>query len=145
MANYTFDKLERYLKQKAQDMEKGTARALFELSSDIVERTPVDEGFAKGSWTAGINKTSIAFNSSNGVPTPQIKAESNKFKLGDSFYLLSNLVYMPVLEFGRYGTGAGATSKTTRDGFSTQAPNGMVRTAIDNFQQNLEEAIKNEQ
>lgn len=129
MANYTFDKLEQYLKQKAEDMETGTARALFELSSDIVNRTPVDEGFAKGSWTAGINKTSLAFNSSNGVPTAQIKAESKKFKLGDSFYLLSNLVYMPRLEYG----------------YSNQAPNGMVRRAIDDFQKNLDEAIKNEQ
>lgn len=129
MANYTWDKLEQYLKQKGEAMERGTANALFELSSDIVERTPVDEGFAKGSWTAGINKTSLAFNDSNGIPTPQIKAESKRFKLGDTFYLLSNLVYMPKLEYGS----------------SQQAPQGMVRRAIDNFQSNLDEAIKNEQ
>lgn len=149
MANYDFSKLGKYLEDKGRDMEQGVANALFELSSDIINRTPVDEGAARSSWAADINKMSASYSDKgdkSGKRTiNRTRAKTKRFKLGDTFYLFSNLVYMPKLEFGGYGTGAGATSKTTRDGFSIQAPHGMVRKSIDNFGKNLDKAIKDEQ
>jgi hypothetical protein len=149
MANFDWSKLGAYLEDKGRDMEQGVGTALFELSSDIINRTPVDEGGARGSWTPDINQMSSS--SSNTVDKSgkrtinSARAKTKKFKLGDTFYLFSNLVYMPKLEFGGYSQGAGATSKTTRDGFSIQAPHGMVRKSIDNFGKNLDKAIKDEQ
>jgi hypothetical protein len=149
MANFDWSKLGAYLEDKGRDMEKGVGTALFETSADGINRTPVDEGGARGSWTADINQMSS--NSSEDIDKTGQKAISRtraklkEFRLGDTFYLYSNLVYMPKLEFGGYSQGSDATSKTTRDGFSIQAPHGMLRIAIDNFGKNLNKAIKDEQ
>lgn len=149
MANYSWDKLQKYMEGKKDSMEKVVYQSMVSVSTDIILNTPVDEGFARNSWTMGINTTSVNYSTVRGpvgtAAINRVKGEMKKFKLGDEIYLLSNLVYMPVLEFGQYGTGAGATYRSTRDGFSVQAPNGMVRVAINRFQAGLDEAIKNEQ
>jgi hypothetical protein len=133
MANYTFDKLEQYMKDKTRSMERVLFESLTDINTSITDTTPVDKGFAKGSWTTSINKMEAVTNTepdrSGAASIARTKAEMNKFKLGDTVYHLSNLVYMPRLEYG----------------YSKQAPSGMVRRAIDNFQQNLDEAIKNGQ
>lgn len=132
-------------KQK-QTIRQLAGRTAFLVASDVIERTPVDQGVAKGSWTPSINKTPTDFSntvSKSGIQaTTRAGTVANKLQIGDTFYLLSNLVYMPVLEYGGYGTGSGATNKTTRDGYSVQAPHGMVRIAIDNINKSLREAIK---
>lgn len=123
------------------------ARSLFiEVGTDVIERTPVDQGTAKGSWTFSADNPSPQFNvvpdKSGQKAINALSAGVRGTQSGGTMYLLSNLVYMPVLEYGGYGTGSGATNKTTRDGYSVQAPQGMVRIAIDNINKSLKEAIK---
>jgi len=137
------------MEKKQRSLRQVAFQVFYELSSDIIMRTPVDTGYARGSWAAGINKTSLNW---SGAPDRggrstlgKVSSSTKSFQLGDTLYLGSNLEYMSVLEYGQYGTGAYATSKTTRDGFSVQSPYGMVRVAIDNFGKNLEKAIKDEQ
>lgn len=132
-------------KQK-RNIEQVIRSVAFEVSSSVIETTPVDKGTAKGSWTPSLNKVPSTFSetkSKSGIQaTARAGTVANRLQVGDTFYLLSNLVYMPVLEYGGYGTGSGATNKTTRDGYSVQAPHGMVRIAIDNINKSLKEAIK---
>lgn len=102
----------------------------FEVASDVIERTPVDQGVAKGSWTPSLNKAPSSFSetkSKSGIQaTTRAGTVANKLQIGGTFYLLSNLVYMPPLEYG----------------WSMQAPSGMVRIAIDNINKSLAKALK---
>ncbi len=149
MATFDITKLAKYMADKQKSLDRVVFQAIYELSGDIIQRTPVMEGFARGSWTIGINKEPISYNNeedTNGQSTiRKMGADLKRFRMGDTVYFGSNLEYMSVLEFGQYGTGSGATSKTTRDGYSLQAPNGMVRVSIDNMQRNVDRAVKDEQ
>lgn len=102
--------------------------SLFKLSRSVVFMTPVDEGRAQGNWFASID----SFNSSmiSDKTSPQLSQIENITDdvAGSTFYLINNLPYIGRLEF---------------DGHSTQAPNGMVRVSIENFQQMLNETIEN--
>lgn len=79
-------------------------------SDKVTERTPVDTGKAKGSWMGGIN--SPARNS------PGYLAVIGRLKLGDTFFLTNNQPYIRRLEYG----------------WSMQAPAGMVRITVAEFQ-----------
>lgn len=107
--------------------ETGRAIAL-ELFGSVVKDTPVDTGRARGNWQASIGApvTTQGFDD-EGAAVAKIKTQVAQFKMGSVIFLTNNLPYAGVLEFGLYGTGAGATNKTTRDGYSIQAPYGMVR------------------
>lgn len=98
--------------EKAAEMIfKGTALDLF---GRIVARTPVDTGRLRGNWYAELNKPSDLIDaSSQGYEAMVMKA-----KIGDSIYFVNNLPY----------------AKTIEDGSSTQAPSGMVKVTITEFQ-----------
>ena len=126
--------------QKTQDVFRQVA---FELSVDVINRTPVDMGGAKGSWTPSINTVSNSSGQKGDLTGSKaigsVRNKVKNLKNGNTFFLISNLEYIGVLEYGGY-TSQG--EKTTSDGYSTQAPNGMVRIAADNFQKQLDEAVK---
>jgi hypothetical protein len=122
--------------------ETGRAIAL-DLFGSIQEDTPADTGRARGSWQTTIGSPA------NGDPKrefsqaqSELKQRVAQFKMGSVIYLTSNLVYIGKLEFGTYGTGPGATSKTTRDGFSIQAPYGMVRKNAARIQSIVSKAVR---
>lgn len=109
-----------------------TGRAIsLELFSSVVKDTPVDTGRARGNWQASIGAAieTQSFRDEAGAIS-QIGAEVAQFGIGSVIFLTNNLPYAAALEFGLYGTGAGATNKTTRDGYSIQAPYGMVRKNV---------------
>lgn len=116
---------------------KDIARGIFiNAVESVIAKTPVDEGFARGSWVVSVNSPSGSSPnrydlSDDGENTADFeKAKVANVQAGDTMFLVSNLPYMTTLEYGTYGRGAGATSLTTRDGYSIQAPNGMVRLTV---------------
>ena len=60
----------------------------------------------------------------------KLDSVKSQFKNGDTLFLVSNAPYMEKLEYGGYSQGPNSTDKTTSNGYSTQAPNGMVRLAV---------------
>jgi hypothetical protein len=114
--------------------ETGRAIALG-LFSSVIKDTPVDTGRAKGSWQTTIGSPANGdLDRKESAATSELGNRVAQFKMGSVIYLTSNLVYIGRLEFGTYGTGVGATSKTTRDGFSIQAPYGMARKNVARIQ-----------
>ena len=75
--------------------------------------TPVDTGYARGSWYPAINGVPVE---TGVVPdsTSRARRVFETGKAGDSFELWTNTVYMPSLEYGS----------------SKQAPRGMVRLTM---------------
>lgn len=120
-----------FAKQTNQDIGSATLTAVKELQRDIILKTPVDTGAARGSWTVSIGALPRRYNSENDKTGQSTIAKNltrlTKLKSGESVYLASNKVYMPLLEYG----------------WSKQSPAGMVRIAIRKWQRYMKNAVRN--
>ncbi len=114
-----------------------TASSLISLSTSIIIRTPVDTGRARANWFAAVDVPKDGTTKSTTVNFAGIR-DTIDSSIGSTFYLTNNLDYIRNLEFGEY---AGGGPKTTASGFSKQAPAGMVRVSIENFQKSIDNAI----
>lgn len=98
-------------KQKILRTFRGTALSMF---GRVVTRTPVDTGRARGNWQSSINRPLETIDpSTEGYATTVAQAQ-----LGDSIFFINNLPYIKKLE----------------DGSSDQAPAGMVKVTVAEFQ-----------
>ena len=99
--------------------------ALYQISSEIIRRTPVDTGRARGNWFAEIGKAHNGTTESKTANFSDVESKSIN-SIGDIFFFTNNLPYIKSLEF---------------EGHSKQAPAGMVRVSIENFNKHLDNAI----
>lgn len=111
-------------------------RTALELQAEMIERTPVDTGRAKGNWVASVgamtgetssreDKTPLGRHDSAGA----IKEAAGRLKAwtpGQTIWLVNNLVYARKLELGH----------------SKQAPHGMVRLAVQNYAEAVRKATE---
>ena len=135
--------------QFAQLVEK---RALYvqravatDLFSKIVIRTPHDTGALRANWRPSVNKPNKSKTrklDKDGSET--IKGIQEKFAKarGDAFILTNNLVYAPVVEYGLYPSRGGGETQKTINGFSKQAPQGMMRVTLLEFQAAINKRLR---
>ncbi len=92
-----------------------------EIFSRVVRKTPVDTGRARGAWVVSTGRSSDEIPQRvdrNGTVTIATGAANMERAKGDEpIFISNNLVYINGLEYGK----------------SRQAPNGMVRTTIAEF------------
>jgi len=93
-----------------------------ELSSKIILKTPVDTGTARTSWIPTLGYYSNNTTERSSLNEVQQVAFND---LNKTFYLINNLPYIKRLEYG----------------WSKQAPQGMVRLSIAEFQQVTRDAV----
>lgn len=101
-----------------------------DLWSSITRRTPVDTGRARANWflTVGAPSTEVAHLDAKGpgsVPEPPMPDVSG-IDGTQSVFIINNLPYIEALE----------------NGHSKQAPNGMVRLAIQAAELRMRNALK---
>lgn len=111
-----------------------TRRAALGIFSNVIEKSPVDTGRFKGNWQCAISavpagETNTPDKSPLGdVGTVAIvRADQTMldFKLGDVIYFVNNLNYSLSLEYGH----------------SKQAPSGMVRLSIGEWNTAVAKAV----
>lgn len=85
----------------------------------VQSKTPVDSGQLRRSWTVSVGEAPSVFNGSNEV--------INNAKFGNTLYIATDKPYALTLEYGLYPKPGG---RKTNDGFSIQAPKGMVRITV---------------
>jgi hypothetical protein len=110
-----------------------TMRAIaLDVFESIIDDTPVDKGTARGNWQTSIGspKTGVIARTGGSGAIAELKSVLPSFGIDNTIYLTNNLPYINKLEYGGYGRGPGATNKTTRDGYSVNAPYGMVRKNV---------------
>lgn len=139
MAHWTMD-LNKYVKKtKTQISEVRTAYA-YALYSSIVRKTPVDTGRARANWniSAGSPDTSTTENTRK---TPQPKSRMPEVHGDESIYISNNLPYIETLEYGGYPKDVkkgtynkknGTYEVRSVNGYSKQAPEGMVGVTLAN-------------
>ncbi|HDR1268614.1 TPA: HK97 gp10 family phage protein [Pasteurella multocida] len=94
-----------------------------ETYEKVKQKTPVDTGQLRASWTVSVNGMPQNYNG-------DISA-LNTAKFGDTIIIATDKPYAPVIEYGLYPKPGGIK---TENGFSTQAPQGMVRITVQEMQ-----------
>ena len=102
-----------------EEVFKGTVIGLF---NKVVSRTPVKTGRLRKSWQPTINSPSVSLKKANG---DAIITKVSQAKLGDSIFLVNNLPYAQKIEAGS----------------SKQAPAGMVRVTVAEYQKIINENV----
>lgn len=108
------------------------SKVAFDAHSGIIKRTPVDTGRAAASWGMTTNAPDNSNIQPEGTyPDPSVSAASlidvsNLDPEYPTYWIWNNLPYIQVLEFGLF---PGSGPKTI-NGYSTQAPSGMVRVTL---------------
>jgi hypothetical protein len=105
-------------------------KVALDMFSRVVIKTAVDEGRARGSWQCAIGSIpsgQVNYLDKTGAETiARINAAVAPAKGGDVIYLVSNLSYIWPLEMGH----------------SKQAPNGMVRLTVLEWNQAVDRAAQ---
>tara|TARA_R110000787_G_scaffold42303_2_gene103989 strand:+ start:3651 stop:4118 length:468 start_codon:yes stop_codon:yes gene_type:complete len=122
-----------------------------ELLRGVVMNTPSDTGRARGNWqisTGAPITTTLGSKDKNGGGTvSKGQKKINEAKPYGIIWLTNNLSYISVLEFGEFIPTDPGPSKDkrkgrkgeilVRDGYSVQAPRGMVRLTLERITQSL--------
>lgn len=118
------------------NMDTVVQEATVGISAELVGRTPIDTTALRANWqfTEGEPGTEADYThtdeSPGGSATSQALAEQiREVPAGGITYVVNNLHYMLMIEYGLYSDRAGGARRSgkTINGFSTQAPAG-VRT-----------------
>lgn len=108
---------------------------------DVIKSTPVDEGRARGGWQVTQGSPASSSDSASKTKGPAfVLSKTNNEMFGKKWFLTNNLPYILKLEFGGYGTKNPVD--VTPQGFSKQAPAGMVRINTVKFPIQLAKAFK---
>lgn len=124
---FTLD-LARIVEKNKSRIDTVVRKVTLDVFGAVILKTPVDTGRARMNWIASAEKYST--NSTEGVDPSGSKAIGNvtaivnQSKVGGIVYLVNNLPYAHRLEYG----------------YSQQAPNGMVRLSVAEFEQWLKKA-----
>lgn len=123
MSNEQFKRdLDRILAKTSEKAEAVIQRVALDLFSSMVERSPVDTGRFRGNWQVGIgainDNTTSAEDKSGASSTARGQRVIQSFKVGGTVFLTNSLPYARRLEFG----------------YSNQAPQGMVRLTVTEYQ-----------
>lgn len=97
-------------------------KVALEAFAKVQAKSPVDTGALRRSWTVSVSALPTNFNGSN--------EDIAKAKFGDVIYIATNLPYAPALEYGLYPNPPKNPSGKTKNGYSIQAPQGMVRITV---------------
>lgn len=116
----------RFVNNVPQRADQVMRKIAIDLTEEVRARTPVDTGQLRASWTSSIDAPPTSY---NGADTSQ------SVKFGQTWYLATDKPYAPKLEYGLYPQPGGAK---TQNGFSIQAPQGMVRISVKRTQEWLE-------
>lgn len=129
-------------------------RTVMELATGIVNDTPVDTGLLRANWqfsASGIPATSNITPDPSGVNTlAEIQSGVRTLKAGGVCYLVNNLVYAYIVEYGLFPNPGQAhydarlkakVVKTTPEGYSLKAPEGMVRRNIQKLEARMDAVV----
>lgn len=162
--SFTLD-VSRFVEKAKKNPEKVMRQVSIKLFSAIIKASPVDTGRFRMNWMASggtpASGTSRGTDPSGANAISAMVSTVSGLPDWSEFTLTNNLPYAEVIEFGGYATGfhgpkrpsnlgskfvgplrPKAPSRTTTDGYSLQAPQGVVRVNVQRFNKLLEEEAR---
>lgn len=121
--------MEAYAKKAGASLEETSRAIVLELFGSVIKDTPVDTGRAKGNWqtTIGAPASGTVDRLGESEAIAEVSQQTASFGAGKVIYLSNNLPYIYRLEY---------------DGWSQQAPGGMLRKNIARIQQIVAKAAR---
>lgn len=116
----------RFVEQTQQKADRALRVIALQTLSGVQKKSPVDTGQLRRSWTVALNGFPSSYNGSQTV--------LNSAKFGDMIVIATNKPYAPMLEYGLYPNPPKKPTGKTKNGYSIQAPNGMVRITVQEMQ-----------
>lgn len=116
---------------------------VIKVGEHVVRLSPVDTGLFRGNWQLTVDEEQSSeltrLDPSGNAAISSIAQKANSLTAGQVAYILNHLEYGYDLENGTY---FGPTAKVTEEGFSRQAPEGMVRITEAEFIPIVNEAVR---
>jgi hypothetical protein len=136
------DVINGWIEETEQKIDDTLQTIVLKLGESVVTLSPVDTGNFKGNWQLSIDSTttsSLLREDPSGFTTlADMARKVNSFTAGQIAYIQNHVLYGYDLEYGTYN---GPTDKVTDDGFSRQAPEGMLRITVARFARIVNEAV----
>lgn len=114
--------IQRFVAKANGNLDLVVRKIALEMFHRVIVKSPVDTGRFKGNWQVAIGSIPagmLELNDKSGTATiSRVTAATLALKAGDLIYLVNNLEYARALEYGH----------------SKQAPAGMVRLTLSEFQ-----------
>jgi hypothetical protein len=120
--------LQRFAQKVGMKADKVVRKVCVDFLRDLVRLTPVDTGLARSNWFFGTNRVSSVGTEpvKSGAPSINRALEfASTLQAGGVFYIVNNLPYIMVLEYGS----------------SKQAPLGMARETVARWQKIVDAAL----
>ena len=131
MAKWSLD-MRSYAKKKGVEFKEVRKAYAFALYSSIVQKTPVDTGRARGNWNISTGQVDSTTRPEQKTPQYSSSAQMPEPKGDEPIYISNNLPYITTLEYGGYPKNPKGGNGKTENGYSKQAPNGMVGVTLAN-------------
>lgn len=142
MADFS-DVLNEWIESVEVKMDDIFQTIVIKVGEKVVRISPVDTGLFRGNWQLTVDEETsgvLAREDQTGDSTvAAIASKANKLTAGQVAYILNHIEYGYDLEYGTY---YGPTAKVTEEGFSRQAPEGMVRVTASRFTSIVNEAVR---
>lgn len=121
--------VEAYAKKAGASLDETSRAIVLELFSSVIKDTPVDTGRAKGNWqtTIGAPANGTVDRLGEAEALADVSQQTASFGAGKVIYLSNNLPYIYRLEY---------------DGWSQQAPGGMLRKNVARIQSIVAKAAR---
>lgn len=133
-----------WCKKANKDLERASRSIVLTIFSGVLEKTPVDTGSARGNWQVGYDRMpqgTVSVKANRGSAARELSGKLDQPVIGRVIYLVNNLPYIGVLEYGGYPNPPKGGNGKTSGGYSRQAPSGMVRVTVAEVSQRVREGI----
>lgn len=129
MGNFSID-ISRFVEKSKGRIDTIVKKVTLDVFSSVISMSPVDTGRFRGNWVASIGSygnqiLSVTDKSGDGTISEASRVVNNG-NAGTIMYLVNNLPYAQRLEYG----------------YSNQAPSGMIRVTIANYQDYVRKASR---
>ena len=121
--------VEAYTKRAGASLDETSRAIVLELFGSVIKDTPVDTGRARGNWqtTIGAPASGTVDRLGESEALADVAQQTASFGAGKVIYLSNNLPYIYRLEY---------------DGWSKQAPGGMLRKNVARIQSIVAKAAR---
>jgi hypothetical protein len=108
------------------DIDTVHRKVVFDLTNSVIRLSPVKTGRFRNNWNVAKGEVNKSTNDGTGDPTAGLQSVVDSLTTGGVVYITNSLPYAIRLEYG----------------WSKQAPQGMVRVTVVNYEQYLKRALE---
>lgn len=142
MADF-MDTINRWVEETETNLDDILQTIVIKVGESVIRLSPVDTGRFRGNWQLSLDRGSdsslLRYDQSGQQTINALASIATSFTAGQVAYIQNHVLYGNDLEYGLYN---GPTKKVTDEGFSRQAPAGMVRITELQFASIVADAVR---